>query len=73
LIAPQLVKPVRQARQVRRGGRTSAWLAELLQRKSPKRAAVALANKVARIAWKLMLTGEIYTTKSAAAALAGAV
>jgi hypothetical protein len=34
---------------------------------------VTLANKVGRIAWKLMLTGEIYTTKSAAAALAGAV
>jgi transposase len=59
--------------QARRGGRASPWLAELLKRKSPKLAAVALANKMARIAWKLMLTGETYTAKSAPTALAGAV
>ena len=59
--------------QVRRGGRASPWLAELLKRKSPKLAAVALANKMARIAWKLMLTGGTYTGKSAAAAVAVAV
>jgi transposase len=59
--------------QARRGGRASPWLAELLKRKSPKVAAVALANKMARIAWKLMRTGETYTAKSAPAALAGTV
>src|ERR1019366_5847694 len=59
--------------QVRRGGRASPWLAELLKPKQPKLAAVALANKMARIAWKLMLTGETYTAKSAPAALASAV
>ena len=32
-------------------------------------AAVALANKMARIAWKLMVTGENYAVKSAPAAL----
>jgi transposase len=53
---------------VRRGGRASPWLAGLLKRKSPKLAAVALANKIARVAWKLMLTGETYTTNSAPAA-----
>jgi transposase len=58
---------------VRHGGRASPWLAELLKRKSPKLAAVALANKMARIAWKLMLTGETYTAKSAPAAMADAV
>jgi transposase len=58
--------------QARRGGRASPWLAALLKRKSPKLAAVALANKMARIAWKLMLTGETYAAKSAPA-LAGAV
>ena len=57
---------------VRRGGRASPWLAALLKRKSPKLAAVALANKMARIAWKLMVTGESYAAKSAPAALAGA-
>ena len=57
---------------VRRGGRSSPWLTELLKRKSPKLAAVALANKMARIAWKLMVTGENYAAKSAPAALAGA-
>ena len=41
-------------------GRGSPWLLELLKRKSPKQAAVALANKTARIAWKLMVTGESY-------------
>jgi transposase len=56
---------------VRRGGRSSPWLTELLKRKSPKLAAVALANKIARIAWKLMVTGDNYAAKSAPAALAG--
>ncbi len=48
----------------RRSGRASRWLAELLTRKPPKLAAVALANKMARIAWKLMVSGETYSAKS---------
>jgi len=48
--------------QVKRGrGHPSPWLIELLKRKKPKLAAVALANKTARIAWKLMVSGEHYT------------
>jgi transposase len=47
-----------------RGGRPSLWLAGLLRRKPPKLAAVALANKTARIAWRMMVTGEAYTAKS---------
>ncbi|MFB9985753.1 IS110 family transposase [Mesorhizobium kowhaii] len=46
-----------------RAGRSrhaSRWLIELLQRKKPKLVAVALANKIARIAWKLMVSGEAY-------------
>ena len=41
-------------------GHPSPWLIALLKRKPPKLAAVALANKIARIAWKLMATGESY-------------
>ena len=41
-------------------GDPSPWLVALLKRKPPKLAAVALANKIARIAWKLMATGESY-------------
>lgn len=45
-----------------RNGRTkpSPWLAGLLSRKPPKLVAVALANKTARIAWKLMTSGQRY-------------
>jgi transposase len=47
--------------QVRRNqAKASAWLTGLLARKPPKLAAVALANKMARIAWKMMVTGETY-------------
>jgi len=47
--------------QANRGrGHRPAWLVELLKRKTLKQAAVALANKTARIAWKLMVSGERY-------------
>jgi transposase len=47
--------------QVRRGrGHPLPWLVAFLTRKPPKLAAVALANKTARIAWKLMVSGERY-------------
>ena len=56
-------------RQVRAGnerdrGVLSAWLRQLLQRKPPKLVAVALANKIARTAWKLMITGQTYAPPS---------
>lgn len=43
-----------------RGKSASPWLLDLLKRKPPKLVAVALANKIARIAWKMMVTGENY-------------
>jgi transposase len=52
---------IRQA--LRQPDRASPWLAALLRRKPRKLAAVALANKIARIAWKLMVSGEDYDPK----------
>jgi hypothetical protein len=63
-ITPQLSEAT-VIQHAQRGGRPSPWLSELLRRKSPKLAAVALANKMARIAWKLMVTGENYAAKAA--------
>jgi transposase len=55
-------------RQATRGkSKPSAWLAALLERKPPKKAAVALANKTARIAWKLMVSGDSYDPRPMAA------
>ncbi len=54
--ATALLRHVREGR----GKNTSPWLVELLKRKPPKLVAVALANKIARVAWKLMVTGEQY-------------
>ena len=45
----------------------SAWLLELLERKPRKVAAVALANKVARIVWAMMVRGEAYRRQPSAA------
>lgn len=47
--------------QVSKGrGKPMPWLTALIRRKPGKLAAVALANKTARIAWKLMVSGERY-------------
>ena len=45
---------------VAKPGRTSPWLLQLLARRPKKLAAVALANKMARIIWAMMVSGEIY-------------
>jgi transposase len=42
------------------------WLRGLLQRKPRKVAAVALANKIARVAWAMMTRGETYRHPAAA-------
>jgi transposase len=48
-------------KQVMAGKRqASPWLAGLLRRKPVKLVAVALANKNARVAWKLMVSGQHY-------------
>ena len=47
-------------RHVKPGGDASPWLLGLLERKPRKLAAVALANKIARIVWAMMARGEAY-------------
>ena len=39
---------------------TAEWLKKLLERKSARLASVALANKMARIAWAILAKGETY-------------
>ncbi|MFG1192644.1 alcohol dehydrogenase catalytic domain-containing protein [Xanthobacter flavus] len=58
--ATALLRRVRDGR----GRNSSPWLLDLLKRKPPKLVAVALANKIARIAWKMMVTGEAYRTNA---------
>ncbi len=48
-------------------GKTSPWLADLLKRRPVNVAVVALANKLARIAWAVMARGEDYRKPDAAA------
>jgi transposase len=47
-------------RYAQRHGTKRPWLLKLLQRRATKIAAVAMANKVARIAWVLMVRGGAY-------------
>jgi len=53
--ALSVIRRVKQAGYTRR-----PWLAELLQRRSTKIAAIALANKNARTAWAMMAHGTFY-------------
>jgi hypothetical protein len=51
-------------------GKSNPWIVALLERRPRKLVGVALANKMARIAWALMARGGIYrapgTTTAAA-------
>jgi transposase len=54
---------------VKPGGKNaSAWLLKLLERKPKKLAAVALANKMARIVWAMLTSGEAYRRTTPVAA-----
>jgi transposase len=55
-------------RYAQRHGTKRPWLVKLLARRSPKIAAVALANKMARMIWAMMMTGERYREPVVAAA-----
>jgi transposase len=47
-------------RHAQRHGTKRPWLVRLLSRRAPKIAAVALANKMARMIWAMMMTAERY-------------
>lgn len=53
---------------VRRGAPQGSWLAHMLVRKPRMLVIVALANKMARIAWALLANGEVYKAPVAVAA-----
>ncbi len=55
-------------RHAKRRGTMDPWLADIIARKPTKVAAVALANKNARIAWALLRHGGTYKTPTTAAA-----
>lgn len=47
-------------------GHASPWLIDLLARRPKKLAAVALANKMARALWAMMVSGEVYRRRQPA-------
>ena len=49
------------------GARHRPWLTKLLERRPVKVAAIALANKIARMAWAMMAKGEAYREPAALA------
>lgn len=53
-------------RYAQRHGTRRAWLVQLLARRSTKIAAVALANKMARMIWAIMTSGQRYREPAAA-------
>jgi transposase len=55
-----------EAANPRRGLGASPWLWQLLARKPKKLATIALANKMARIVWAMLVSGEIYRRPRAA-------
>jgi transposase len=53
-------------RHAARFGTRKPWLVKLLGRRHPRIAAIALANKIGRTAWALMISGERYREPAAA-------
>lgn len=55
-----VVGAVAVLRYAQRNGARRPWLVKLMERRRPKVAAVALANKTARVIWAIMSSGERY-------------
>ena len=51
---------------IRRGGTVDPWLANMLERKPRMLVAVALANRMARVAWAVMRNKEAYRARATA-------
>lgn len=51
----------------RRGAPAGSWLARMMARKPRMLVAIALANRIARVAWALMAKGGVYRSPAAAA------
>jgi transposase len=51
---------------VRKGAPAGSWLARMLARKPRMLVAIALANRMARVAWALMTRGGVYRAPVAA-------
>lgn len=70
LVAGAMAVILHLRRKLQRGvapsDKTSVWLAGLLARKPVKLVAVALANRTARTAWRMMASGEAYDSARAA-------
>ena len=49
----------------RKATANNAWILALLEKKPPRLVTVALANKMARIAWAIMVRGEMFKAKAA--------
>lgn len=63
LLVAGAMSVIRQGRKT--GFANNPWLADLMQRKPTKVAAVALANKNARTAWAVLMSGEAYRRPAA--------
>jgi transposase len=61
-----VVGAVAVLRYAQRNGARRPWLVKLMQRRRPKVAAVALANKTARMVWAIMTSGACYREPLAA-------
>ena len=59
-------QPIGPCRHRGQSATAGSWLARMMARKPRMLVAIALANKIARVAWALMATGGVYRVHAAA-------